>query len=110
MAPEVSSGIFASCISAFRGAHPCPLPTMSSKKLKRALNDDDTTSQPRQKKTKVAQEPEKKTTGLLSAQEIDFPRGGGSSFTPAEYKAIRTEATKEADDELRFEVRIDLTA
>lgn len=40
----------------------------------------------------------------LTAEEIDFPRGGGTSFTPIEVKAIRAEALQEADSEL-FEVR-----
>jgi rRNA biogenesis protein RRP5 len=35
--------------------------------------------------------------------EVDFPRGGGTSFTPLEVKAIRAEGAKEADEEL-FEV------
>jgi rRNA biogenesis protein RRP5 len=39
----------------------------------------------------------------LTAEDVDFPRGGGSSFTPIEVKAIRTEALREADGEL-FEV------
>jgi rRNA biogenesis protein RRP5 len=37
-------------------------------------------------------------------EEIDFPRGGGTTFTPQEVKAIRTEALKEADD--LFKVRM----
>jgi len=39
----------------------------------------------------------------LTTEEVDFPRGGGSSFTPIEVKAIRAEALREADREL-FEV------
>jgi hypothetical protein len=41
----------------------------------------------------------------LVAEDIDFPRGGGTSFTPLEVKAIRAEGLKEAEDEL-FKVRI----
>jgi rRNA biogenesis protein RRP5 len=37
-------------------------------------------------------------------EEIDFPRGGGTTFTPQEVKAIRAEAIKEADD--LFKVRM----
>jgi rRNA biogenesis protein RRP5 len=37
-------------------------------------------------------------------EEIDFPRGGGTTFTPHEVKAIRAEAMKEADD--LFKVRM----
>ncbi|KAI0931812.1 hypothetical protein AcW2_000609 [Taiwanofungus camphoratus] len=36
----------------------------------------------------------------LVAEEVDFPRGGGTSFTPLEVKAIRAEAVQEANDEL----------
>lgn len=41
-------------------------------------------------------------------EEVDFPRGGGTSFTPLEVKAIRAEAVKEANAEL-FEVSQFLT-
>jgi len=37
-------------------------------------------------------------------EEIDFPRGGGTTFTAQEVKSIRTEAMKEADD--LFQVRM----
>ena len=38
-------------------------------------------------------------------EEIDFPRGGGTTFTPQEVKAIKAEALKEADD--LFKVRME---
>lgn len=44
-----------------------------------------------------------KMTNSLLTEEVDFPRGGGTSFTPLEVKAIRAEAVKEANSEL-FEV------
>jgi hypothetical protein len=37
-------------------------------------------------------------------EEIDFPRGGGTTFTPQEVKAIKAEASMEADD--LFNVRM----
>lgn len=40
----------------------------------------------------------------LTNDEVDFPRGGGSAFTPAELKAIRSEAVREADEEAVVEV------
>jgi rRNA biogenesis protein RRP5 len=46
---------------------------------------------------------------LLLSTEVDFPRGGGTTFTPLEVKAIRSEAIKEADDDL-FEVCVNLIA
>lgn len=41
----------------------------------------------------------------VAQEEIDFPRGGGTTFTPLEVKAIRAEAVKEANEEL-FNVRL----
>lgn len=43
--------------------------------------------------------PNQPTTPALAAAEIDFPRGGGSSFTPLESKAIRVEAIQELKEE-----------
>jgi len=40
------------------------------------------------------------TSAPLPLEELDFPRGGGTSFTPVEVKAIRAEAVKEANEEL----------
>jgi rRNA biogenesis protein RRP5 len=40
----------------------------------------------------------------LDKEAVDFPRGGGTTFTPLEVKAIRAEAVQEADQEL-FKVR-----
>ena len=45
-----------------------------------------------------------KTINSLQTEEVDFPRGGGTSFTPLEVKTIRAEAVKEANAEL-FQVR-----
>ncbi|KAJ3575984.1 hypothetical protein NP233_g748 [Leucocoprinus birnbaumii] len=63
---------------------------------------DDASSSRKVKKTKTT---EKATTKVekpsaLVAEEVDFPRGGGTSFTPLEVKAIRAEAAKEADEAL----------
>lgn len=65
---------------------------------------------PQRKKAKVSASGETpadqtKTTGIFNADdEVDFPRGGGSSFTPLEYKLIRAEAMKEADQDMLFKV------
>ena len=48
--------------------------------------------------------PEAPSTSLLT-EEVDFPRGGGSSFTPLEYKTIQSEGKKEAETAL-FQVFI----
>lgn len=50
------------------------------------------------------EEPQPKATSLLLPAEVDFPRGGGSSFTPLETKAIHAEVTKELNDEQVFQV------
>lgn len=81
---------------------------------------EDTASVPKAKKTKVASEGKKEKkkakpehipqpTAHIAPEETDFPRGGGTSFTPLEVKTIRAEAVKEANDEL-FKVRDVLTA
>jgi rRNA biogenesis protein RRP5 len=82
-------------------------------------NLEDNTS-PKAKKPKLAAEvsPDKKqkkikakvkadkpleTASNVVPGEIDFPRGGGTTLTPQEVKAIRVEAMTEADD--LFKVR-----
>lgn len=75
---------------------------------KRAL--DDSSSTHKTKKPKISQQPENtqpvSATTNLTADEVDFPRGGGTSFTPLEVKSIRAEAMKEAHEEL-FNVSFD---
>ncbi|KAF8078800.1 hypothetical protein FPV67DRAFT_79954 [Lyophyllum atratum] len=69
---------------------------------KRALEESSTTH--KSKKTKVTDakqpKPSVPATSTLVAEEVDFPRGGGTSFTPLEVKTIRAEAVKEANEEL----------
>ncbi|KAF7310754.1 hypothetical protein HMN09_00618400 [Mycena chlorophos] len=47
-----------------------------------------------------ARKPKKPKTAEKAAEDVDFPRGGGTTFTPLEVKAIRAEAVKEANAEL----------
>ncbi|KIL00557.1 hypothetical protein PAXRUDRAFT_821549 [Paxillus rubicundulus Ve08.2h10] len=65
---------------------------------------DDGSSVPKSKKTKVEKKLHKEhpvpSTSEMSIEEVDFPRGGGTSLTPLEVKAIRAEGAKEADKEL----------
>ena len=56
------------------------------------------------KKAKIS-EPPKPVQSVLRPEEVDFPRGGGTSLTAAEYKTIRTEALKELNNEDVFKVR-----
>lgn len=41
----------------------------------------------------------------LVAEEVDFPRGGGSTLTPLEFKEATNEARLQADADVRVEVR-----
>jgi rRNA biogenesis protein RRP5 len=77
---------------------------------KRALDDDSSTTGKAKKikytkndKGTHTKEKPIASSSNLTTEEVDFPRGGGSSFTPIEVKAIRAEAHREADSEL-FEV------
>lgn len=68
------------------------------------------------KKIKLASKPEKKRKSASAqvpvqtpsgpSNEVDFPRGGGTTFTPAEVKSIRAEGQREADEDI-FKVRVD---
>ena len=71
--------------------------------LKRSFGDSTSHGKTKKPRTDVPKtEQPKPTTSLLTA-DVDFPRGGGTSFTPLEVKALRAEAVKEANAEL-FEV------
>lgn len=74
---------------------------------KRPLEDSTTTHKAKKSKVTDGEKPKPEKTSQqatnLVAEELDFPRGGGTSFTPLEVKAIRAEAVKEANEEL-FEV------
>jgi rRNA biogenesis protein RRP5 len=87
--------------------------TMAAKK--RA--SDDASAGPKAKKAKTAEErkaPKPVTekagdaqppqSSTLLREEVDFPRGGGTTFTPFEVKAIQKEGLEEANKEL-FQVR-----
>ncbi|KAF9076092.1 hypothetical protein BDP27DRAFT_1313888 [Rhodocollybia butyracea] len=70
---------------------------------KRTLDGDSSSTQ-KTKKFKSSKQPEDAepapTVSHLTIDEVDFPRGGGTNFTPLEVKTIRAEAIKEANDEL----------
>lgn len=58
---------------------------------------------PKAKKSKTTTDAGKPTAhpvSTLTAEDVDFPRGGGSSLTPLEVKSLRVEAVREADAEL----------
>ncbi|KAF5385433.1 hypothetical protein D9757_005443 [Collybiopsis confluens] len=62
---------------------------------KRSL--DETPSTQKTKKPKTHSAP---AVSALTTDDVDFPRGGGTSFTPLEVKSIRAEAMKEANEHL----------
>lgn len=64
---------------------------------KRNLTDASSTH--KRKKTKTEKQPASAPTSTLQ-DELDFPRGGGSSLSALEVKSLRFEAAKEADAEL----------
>jgi len=62
---------------------------------------EDLSAGPKTKKVKTAKTPDvPQPSSSLLTEEVDFPRGGGTSFTPLEVKKLRVEAVKEADAEL----------
>ncbi|KIY51212.1 nucleic acid-binding protein [Fistulina hepatica ATCC 64428] len=67
---------------------------MSTKK--RGLEDSSSTRVSKKKRTDAAVP----HASSLTADEVDFPRGGGTSFTPVEVKAIHAEAQKEAREDV----------
>lgn len=71
---------------------------------KRALEDNSSRNVKKIKlvKDRLTDVPEKPVQLISSLinEEVDFPRGGGTSLTAAEVKAIRAEATQEANEEL----------
>lgn len=72
---------------------------MSSKK--RTQECDDTQKRKKAKLSKeVGAENAAPVTSVLSKDEVDFPRGGGTTFSAIEYKQIRTEALKEMKDDV----------
>ena len=52
------------------------------------------------KKTHEKTKKESQPVSSLLTDDVDFPRGGGTTLTPLEVKTLRAEAAKEADNEL----------
>ncbi|KZT05820.1 U3 snoRNP-associated protein Rrp5 [Laetiporus sulphureus 93-53] len=70
---------------------------------------DDASTHPKAKRPKTTGQPKKSaekidnpssSASILLTEEVDFPRGGGTSLTPLEVKAIRAEAVKEANEKI----------
>ena len=74
-----------------------------AKKVKPAEGRADKKERKEKKASRKAEKPAPLQHTIVP-EEIDFPRGGGTSYTPQEVKAIRAEAIQEAEEEL-FKVR-----
>ncbi|TBU63713.1 U3 snoRNP-associated protein Rrp5 [Dichomitus squalens] len=70
---------------------------------------DEASGTPKAKKTKTEEQSKKskdkaekptQPVSFLVSDDIDFPRGGGTTLTPLEVKTLRAEAAKEVDKEL----------
>lgn len=75
---------------------------------KRALENKDGHQRKKAKITKDSEPAAEKGESTISnviSGEVDFPRGGGTSLTPVEYKKVRSEALKELKDEI-FKARL----
>ena len=75
-----------------------------AKKKSKLAAEASTDKKQKKVKAKVKADKPLETTSNIVPEEIDFPRGGGTTFTPQEVKAIRAEAMTEADD--LFKVRM----
>lgn len=69
-----------------------------SKKRSKSAGDS-----PKAKKARTADAPQPRAapsfTSALQSEEVDFPRGGGTTLTPLEVKQVRAEGRAEADAE-----------
>ncbi|KAF9477538.1 nucleic acid-binding protein [Pholiota conissans] len=67
---------------------------------KRVLEDSSPSIKPKKSRTDSHKSDQPQQAMPSLSTEVDFPRGGGTSFTPLEVKAIRAEAVKEVNEEL----------
>ena len=67
---------------------------------KRAQDDTTSHKSKKQKLLDSGKHPSNHSPPDDKANEVDFPRGGGSNFTPLEHKIIENEAISEVNDEL----------
>jgi hypothetical protein len=79
---------------------------MSAFPTKRSRPNDDSADAKKSRVANPAQAAPRPAPSFLSSlqsDETDFPRGGGSSLTALEYKQVREEGRREAEDEVRKE-------
>jgi hypothetical protein len=77
----------------------------ASPKAKKSKLATDGSSDKKEKRVKAKIGKPLEHTFNVAPEEIDFPRGGGTTFTAQEVKAIRAEAMKEADDLFKVRMR-----
>ena len=94
--------IFVSCVMVSKKRSLEDAASPKAKKSKLAA-DGSTAKKEKRAKAKV-QKPLEHASNVVP-EDIDFPRGGGTSFTAQEVKAIRAEAMKEADDLFKVRMR-----
>ncbi|KAH9081576.1 nucleic acid-binding protein, partial [Lactarius deliciosus] len=92
-----STEYFCTMVSKKRGLEDATSP--KAKKIKPAETSADKKEKKEKKASQKAEKP-KPLQHTIAPEEIDFPRGGGTTYTPQEVKAIRAEAIKEAEEEL----------
>ena len=73
-------------------------------KIRKRSTDSTKTSEKSRKRPKTSTDDTAGPSSSKLQEEVDFPRGGGTSYTAAEYKAIRSEAMKELKDDAIFKV------
>ena len=88
-----------------REAHSGPLRPAGGNKTKRPRPSDSTTEFKKSDKTESAPRAAPSFLSSLQSDETDFPRGGGTTLTPLEYKQVLQEGRREADAEAHAEVR-----
>ena len=77
----------------------------ASPKAKKSKLAADGSTDKRDKKAKAKVGKPLENASNVVPEEIDFPRGGGTTFTAQEVKAIRAEARKEADELFKVRMR-----
>ncbi|OWT39295.1 rRNA biogenesis protein RRP5 [Cryptococcus neoformans Bt1] len=67
------------------------------------VSDDKSTKKTQKESSSAAPRPAPAFTSTLQNDETDFPRGGGSSLTAFEFKQVREEGRREAEDEAKLQ-------
>ena len=78
----------------------CQLGVLFTFSMGKKRDLDEKSIQRKTKKIKLDKSKDNGQKSTVQADDVDFPRGGGTTFTPLEVKTLRAEAAKEADKEL----------